>query len=235
VFSANLGSCWRGGQILGRETNPLTAKDPWTTYHYRAGYRFSQPQMAVEDVESSYYGDAFKPKDDGGGHATDWLLRHVYSAHAYDDCIENDYLHGGRVEDSLLNCYVGYSARASSSQGDAPDGVVTFDRVLMRLDPQVNVYKGTTPGTGGWFKLNDTSPAMTLWNSTFAAGQLPNHQDLKPPSKLLACSGVTILWYGSGSFPEAAAWKSACPDVRIVTGDAAKTEWLMKAVTWLGS
>lgn len=229
VFGTTSGACWSGGRIIGEWGDA----DSWDDYHYRAGFRFSQPSMTVENLEVSGYGDALKPKDDGGGRATNWTIRGVYVAHAYDDCIENDYLHGGTLSDSLLNCYSGISTRASSGQGTTPDGPVLLDRVLLRLDPQPNVYKGTSPGHGGWFKLGkDTpNPTYTIRDSTFAAGQTPNHQDLGPPP-VASCTRSSILWYGPGTFPETDAWRAACPDIQIVTGQQAVEEWVRRAVSW---
>src|SRR5262249_51016042 len=136
------------------------------------------------------------------------------------------------LADSLLECYVGFSAR-SSGQGTAADGPVTFDRVLLRLEPQPNVYKGTSPGTGGWWKLDARSPRFVLRDSVFAADQLPNHQDLRPPPAV-TCSGNRVLWGGAGAFPETAEWLAACPDTVIVTGQAARDEWKLRATAWLG-
>jgi hypothetical protein len=96
-----------------------------------------------------------------------------------------------------------------------------LDGSLLRLEPMPTVYKGPAPGTGGFFKWDDTggrSPRLVLRNDVLRADQLPNHGSLGlPAGSPVECSGNTIVWLGSGAFPEAAAWKARCPDTRIVT------------------
>lgn len=50
------------------------------------------------------------------------------------------------------------------------------------------------------------------------ADQAPNHGSLLlPEGSGVECSGVTVVWLGSGPCPEAASWRQRCPDTRIVT------------------
>jgi hypothetical protein len=60
--------------------------------------------------------------------------------------------------------------------------------------------------------------------------QPPNHGSLGlPDGYSVECSGNTIVWLGSGPFPERDSWLSRCPDTRIVTDrsvwDAAVAAW----------
>jgi hypothetical protein len=182
-------------------------------YHYRAAFRAENtPSITVENVRATGYGDAFKFK----ANSSSFTLRHVYVGHAFDDCLENDYDNAVRVEDSLLNCYVGISSRPSSGQGGDPTHVLTLDRVRLRLAPQPNVYKGTSPGTGGFFKWASDGARLAIDNSVFYAVQPPNHQDLGVPAETVECHGNVVLWGGTGPFPGKASWQAKCPDTLFV-------------------
>ena len=107
----------------------------------------------------------------------------------HDDCIENDQLYTGVVEDSLLDgCYVAFSARPSS--GDSVDGhenTETFRDNVVRLQPMPTVYKGRAPGNGGFFKWDDKAhraPRLVVQDNVFRVDQRPNHQTLGLPDGL---------------------------------------------------
>ena len=104
----------------------------------------------------------------------------------HDDCIENDYMHNGLVEDSLLDgCYVAFSARNS----DGTDGHLNTETIrssLVRLQPMPTVYKGDAPGHGGFFKwptstADGVGPNLVIENTIFRVDQLPNHGSLGLP------------------------------------------------------
>jgi hypothetical protein len=162
-------------------------------------------------------------------------VRGVDESYLHDDCIENDNLYAGTVTDSLLDgCYVAFSARpdASDTVSDGRGRTVTVDHSLVRLQPMPTVYKGPAPGTGGFFKWDDTgrSPALSLHGNVFRADQPPNHGSLGlPDGYAVSCSGNVIVWLGAGPFPGAASWTSKCPDTVIVTDravwDAAVAGW----------
>lgn len=233
VFGAENGSCWLGGIIRGDW--PFT--DPWTSWHYRAGLRWSQPDMTVDRVVIANYGDALKPKDDGGGQATNWTVRHTLVINAHDDCLENDYVHSGLIEDTLFeSCYVGISARPDRTGYGGLSETVTIRNTLLRLKPMTSVYKGSSPGTGGFFKwTTDQSPALDISDSVFRADQLPNHQDLGLPDVPIACRSNVVLWSGDGPFPGRASWLEHCPDTTIIEGKAAPAIWDAAVRQWLST
>ncbi len=108
---------------------------------------------------------------------------------------------------------------------------MTVDRSLVRLQPMPTTYKGPAPGTGGFFKWDDTAlTGAVLARQRVPRRQLPNHGSLGlPDGYAVSCSGNTIVWLGAGVFPEAASWRAKCPDTVIVTDrrvwDAAVTAW----------
>jgi hypothetical protein len=208
--------CWNGGTIVGT----WGASTPWDTFHHTGAFSFATPNSVVENVRVHNYGDAVNARDG----ASNWTVRGAHTSLIHDDCLQDDYLNAGVIEDSLFDgCYVGISTRASSnnSSSDGHTNTVTMRNSLLRLQPMPTVYKGPAPGHGGFFKWdNDAhrSPKLALFGNVLRADQLPNHGTLGLPDGYdVACSGNTIVWLGAGAFPDAASWLAKCPDTRIVT------------------
>jgi hypothetical protein len=204
----------------------------WSVFHSTGAFNVANPDSVVEAVRIHDYGDGIRLREG----ATRWTVRGVDESYLHDDCVENDNLSSGTVTDSLLDgCYVAFSARpdASDTTSDGRGRTVTVDGSLVRLQPMPTVYKGPAPGTGGFFKWDDTtgrSPALALHDNVFRADQLPNHGSLGLPDGYpVSCSGNVIVWLGAGPFPAAASWSAKCPDTVIVTDraywDAAVAGW----------
>lgn len=221
------GACVVGGTIIGE----WPESDPWTRWHGRGALRFSQPGFSVLGVHVFNAGDGVKVKDDAGGAAQDFVIQGSWIQHAHDDCIENDYLHSGVIRDDLLDgCYVLFSARPWFSGPDGRTNHLVIDKVIGALEPMRSVYRGPSPGSGGFFKWSSLTPSLVLTDNVLMARQLPNTGTLGPPPGPLTCSGNVIVWEGPGPFPEAAAWLSRCPDTVITTDPGryafARAAWL---------
>jgi hypothetical protein len=220
-------ACVVNGTVIGTWADA----DPWTQWHDRTAVRFSQPDFTVFAMNIENTGDGIKPRDGGGGYAQGFTIFGNRVARAHDDCIENDYLHAGTIADNLLDgCYVMFSARAATSALDGTGNTLTISDNVGALEPMQSVYKGPSPGHGGFFKWSSTAPSVALIGNTLMVRQAPNHGDLDPPTRLLTCTGNVIVWLGPGAFPAEAAWRRACPDTRI-TADAsvytdARARWL---------
>jgi hypothetical protein len=225
-------ACMVGGTLFGEWPD----SDPWTKWHYRTALRFSQPGFTVFGVRIINTGDGIKPKDEDGGAAQDFHIEGSWIQHVHDDCIENDYVHSGRIRDNLLDgCYVMFSARPSSSRYDGRRNLMVIDNNVGALEPMRSVYSGPSPGTGGFFKWSGQAPPVVLTNNVFMARQAPNHGTLEPPSGALLCAGNVIVWQGAGPFPAAAAWRSRCPGTVVTTDRArytdARATWLSRHAT----
>ena len=208
--------CWSGGSIAGT-WGPETS---WETFHGTGGFSIANPNSIVENVRVHNYGDAINIRNG----AIDWRVRGAYTTMTHDDCLQDDYLNAGVVSDSLFDgCYVGISTRPSKSDtgSDGRTKTVTVETTLLRLQPMPTVYKGQAPGHGGLFKWDTAarrSPMLVLRNNIFRVDQAPNHGSLGLPEGYeVTCSGNTIVWLGSGAFPDEASWRTRCPDTRIVT------------------
>jgi hypothetical protein len=226
-FEGGAGGCWLGGEIIG--TYPQSTA--WSTFHHTGGLNFTNRDFTIDGLRVHNIGDGIRAR----AGASDFDITGVHLSFIHDDCLENDRLYTGTIADSLFDgCYVGFSARPSSSDttSDGRTHTMTVDHSLLRLQPMPTTYKGTAPGHGGFFKWDDTgrSPALSLHDNVFRVDQLPNHGSLGlPDGYAVACSGNTIVWLGAGAFPEAASWRAKCPDTRIVTDravwDAAVAAW----------
>jgi hypothetical protein len=189
-------------------------------FHHTGAFNIANPDSVVEGVRVHDYGDAINIREG----AARFAVHGAHTTFIHDDCLQDDYLAAGVVTDSLFDgCYVGISTRpsASNTTSDGHANRLVLDGSLLRLEPMPTVYKGPAPGTGGFFKWDEDahrSPKLVLHDDVLRADQMPNHGSLGLPDGYdVECSGVTIVWLGTGPFPEAAAWRAACPDTRIVT------------------
>lgn len=219
--------CWNGGAIAGN----WSTSTPWDTFHHTGAFNFANPNSVIENVSVYNYGDAINVRSG----ATNWTVRGAHTSFIHDDCLQNDYLGAGVIDDSLFDgCYVGISTRpsASNTTSDGRTNTLTMQHSLLWLQPMPTVYKGPAPGTGGFFKWDDTgrSPKLSLHDNVLRADQLPNHGSLGLPAGYsVSCSNNTIVWLGSGAFPEAASWLSKCPDTKIVTS---RSTWDTAVAAW---
>jgi hypothetical protein len=189
--------CWHGGTVTG----PYSTSTSWSIYHSSAGLFMAGPGLKVEDVTVGNYGDAIRIED-----STDnWTLRRFHVTTAHDDCVEDDRLYGGLIDDALFEgCYVFLSERAGGGVDIPVDGrnkTVTIQNTLVYLKPMPTVYKGTPPGTGPLFKWSDLGSKLVITNTIFRVDQKPNHGDLSIPPGLGSCSNNWIVWLGSGPYP----------------------------------
>ena len=95
--------------------------------------------------------------------ASGWTVEGVHVRRAHDDCIENDLLHSGTIEDSFLDgCFAAISAKAT--KGAIESGVdgtgerMTIRDSLIRLQPMPHVYRPgefVSPGHTVLFKFQE--------------------------------------------------------------------------------
>jgi hypothetical protein len=137
-------------------------------------------------------------------------------------------MHNLLIEDCFFDgCYVGFSARGYVGQPNGPfnglSNTVTINNTLVRLQPFMEVYSGSAPGHGGFFKWPNPNnhaehgygPMLSIHDSVFLVTQAENHADhylgtpyYKDPttqvltSALASSSNNLIIWTGSGAFPE---------------------------------
>jgi hypothetical protein len=211
--------CFVGGTIASTLPHEST---PWGAWHDTAA-------MIVQEGDFELIGTRFDNLGDGvrfsRREAQDWTVRGVRMTRVHDDCIENDWMHSGTIDDSLFDgCYVFYSARGPSENGiDGGDNTVTITDSLVRMEPMPALYDGSPgPGHGPLFKLagdpgQGRSPRLVIRDSVFRLDQAPSHDragvptlnhDRDPSTPGLPyldpadCSGNTVVWLGEGPFPD---------------------------------
>ena len=200
-FSGGSGACWFGGRIFG--TYPQSTS--WSDFHHTGGLNFQNEDLTIVGLRIHNYGDGIRAREGG----RDFRITGAHLSFMHDDCIENDQLYSGIVEDSFLDgCYVAFSARPSSSSPDI-DGrrnTFTIRNNVVRLQPIPTVYKGRAPGHGGFFKWEDDdgrSPKLVVRDNVFRVDQRPNHQTLGLPKGYeIDCSNNVVVWLGQGRYPD---------------------------------
>ncbi len=226
-FDSGDDACWSGGSVSGT----FGVGTSWDTFHGNTGIGFRGARFSLDRPRVFNYGDGIRARTG----SSDFLIKNAYLAYIHDDCVENDDLLVGAVEDSYLDgCYVAFSARRTS--GTTFDGrfnTWSIRNSLVRLQAMPTVYSGSAAGHGGFFKWDENapvSPKLSLTNSIFRADQATNHGNLNLPAGYpVTCSGNTVVWLGAGPFPGAASWTATCPDTVITTDrsvwDAAARIW----------
>jgi hypothetical protein len=235
VYPINLGptggagACWAGGVVAG--ANRLDAT--WSEMHSpnNSGFSFENGDFTVTGVRIHNVGDGIRPRGGAGG----FLIRDVWLSWVRDDCVENDHMNSGTVEDSLFDgCFVGFSARNSNTAVMGPEEVWTIRSTLVRLQPMPGPPEGGALGHKGFFKWvewgnpDGRSPRLALYDNVFMAeeqGQVDGERMGIPPGKLVGCANNVMVWLGPGDYP------APLPDCFTVTRD--RRVWVSAVADWL--
>ncbi|MCA9582106.1 MAG: hypothetical protein KC416_09965 [Myxococcales bacterium] len=200
--------CWAGGRIVG--TNPTDAG--WReTYSVSNGAGIilggDLSHVVIDGLRAHNVWDGIRPR------SPDFLIKDVWLSHTRDDCVENDFLHGGTVDDSLFDgCYVAFSARHDGTSTGPSDQIWTIQNSLIRLEPMAKPHRYEvygTPGHGMFFKWMETgnpdspSPRLRLVGNVFMMEQAaasPASQ-MGVPANVMECRDNILVWLGEGDFP----------------------------------
>lgn len=242
LYPVNIGNkspgprlCLVGGLVVGEQSRDLSWQEVKTRYD-GAGVRvggndwYVVDGLRVDNVEDGIDPRGTKdryPKDGDG-----FVLRNLYFTYIRDDCVENDDIAAGVIEDSLFDgCYTGISERPGKGNEQlshpAPEGEELVVRnVLMRLQ-ELPGTRGGAPdeaGHGKLFKWSDVGNRLRLEHSVFVVEGVPSEGETDFPPGTVA-EDVTVVWLGEGEFP------GEVPDgVRITTDesvwDEARAQWL---------
>jgi hypothetical protein len=178
--------------------------------HDTAASPFAQPEIPQWKISvSQLWGWNFFLR---GNSSYSFHMIGAHMSHIRDDCVQNDYMYSGLIEDSLFDgCYSAFSAQTQgSSEGlDGGQNIWTIRNSLIRLEPMEKVYhdEGLIPGHGGFFKWNsddNKSPQLSLHDNVFRADQPSNsNRGLGvPEGKLVSCSNNVVVWLGDGAYPD---------------------------------
>lgn len=216
-----------GGLFSGEV--PLTS-DWESTYCNSAGIVVrDSPGATVEGVRMRRVWDAIRIGEASSG----VHLRGSWISEVRDDCIENDYLIGGLVEDTLLDgCFAGLSMRPPNGKKRTPDGGPFVLRdVLMRM--QGYSYKGEIQ-EGPPFKADEDLADIEIHDSILVMGSRDTVSQLRLKigwTRIGNCSGNLLLWTADTPWPKKFAPPPAC--FEIVEGEEARAILERSRKNWI--
>lgn len=233
--------CWAGGVIHYTNDYDITWGQSKTPNN--AALMSWTGDITFDGARIHNAHDAVRPRRSPTGF---WTVRNSWVTYNRDDCIENDYMAGGLVDDSLFDgCNVFLSSRI-------PDAVsygktVTVQNSLIRMQEMPGPYGHPDPaimGHGPLFKYQAASPDLVLRNNIFLMesyvttknairSEAASFEQLGfrvSQGQLKECSGNVIVWTGPGEFPGDIPADPACVTVttdRTVWEDA-RAKWLVE-------
>ena len=204
-YPLNLGggsdACVAGGTVAGQYDRGLT----WNEMHdlNNAAVRFEGDRFLVDGLRADDVGDGLRPV------GRDFVVRGAWLSYVRDDCIENDHLQAGLIEDVLFDgCYVGVSERPSpailESGYDGRRSVLTIHGSLIRLESMPGPAEGDAPtGHGQFFKWDDRATTLALHDDVFLAGEtgVGGPETMAMTDRLVSCANNVMVWLGPGDYP----------------------------------
>jgi len=233
--------CFVGGTVFSTFDPENTT---WNAWHKHVGMNVLQPNFQLIGTSFHNQGDLIS----FGPNATNWKVIGVKTdgagvapgGYIHDDCIENDSMHTGLVDDSKFDgCNVFMSSYGSANDGSA--NTVEVKDTLVRLQPYHESYNPPKYGydqIGGFFKwaivggTQGTPPQLNVHDTVFRADQRAYYGGngngflgLPPGTQ---CDGVTLV--GTAAWPAAdlASWTSQCTNLTlgsVADWDAAVAQW----------
>jgi hypothetical protein len=226
------GNCVVGGTIVGAQSRDLTWQTMKSTLDGDGlnfkGYGGVIDGIRVDNVEDGVGTIAGDPEG--------ILIRNAYMTYIRDDCIENDFVVGLIVKDSLLDgCFFGLSQRPAlgTNPKAPPAGERTLlDGVLMRLEPMP--YEQSKArcsadglGTGGFFKWSPYANKLVVRNSILFAERVAAlcRSPMNFPENA-TFENVTLVWTGPGDYPGSLPASGVTVTRDRQVWDQAKADWL---------
>ena len=191
--------CLAGGTVRGQYDRSLD----WATMHdmNNAGAAFASP-TTVDGIRVDDVTDGLRPRGIGP-----FTIRNAWLSYIRDDCVEDDHVEGGLIDDSLFDgCYVAISERPSSAIGGQGGGqLLTIHRSLLRLEPMPGPRNGSRGelGNGEFFKWSDRATALALYDNVFMAEKVGQGgpDTMGVPTPLAGCARNVMVWLGPGQYP----------------------------------
>src|SRR5947208_471284 len=191
--------CLAGGTVRGQ----YDRTPDWATMHdmNNAGAAFASP-TTVDGIRVDDVTDGLRPRGIGP-----FTIRNAWLSYIRDDCVEDDHVEGGLIDDSLFDgCYVAISERPSAAIGGQGGGqLLTIRRSLLRLEPMPGPRNGSRGelGNGEFFKWSDRATALALYDNVFMAEKVGQGgpDTMGVPRPLAGCARNMMVWLGPGEYP----------------------------------
>lgn len=217
--------------IGGRFDGEVPQASDWvSTYCNSAAVGvWNSPNASVEGLRARRVWDAVRFSRDSAF----FRLRDVWLSDVRDDCLENDDLKSGLIQDVLFDgCFAGISVkRPAEEASDGAGETLTLTGVLMRL--QAYPYKGGTKH-GALIKADDASPELAVYDSVFAitdAAAVSPQQLAAGWEKIGECRNNLLLWISAAPLPDVLDQVPDC--FRIVRGAQASDLWVRARQNWI--
>ena len=229
------GICFFAGTIIGA----LPPSTTWSRMHDTYAMVVNgASSLIIENARIFDYGDGptFDEQAD-----VNWTIRGMYLKYMRDDCIENDFLNSGTIEDSFFDgCYDGVSSRDYAGAQDGSNNTVVVRNSLIRLQAMDQAYGGAVPNHNAFWKWSPSiGPKVALYNTVFRADSRSREGNgagmymAPPPGKLADCENNVMVWLGSGSFPETLPTTfNGKPCFRLLTGAEGLQYWNDAVAQW---
>lgn len=236
-IAGNGPSCWYGGSYNGTWVD-TDANVTWENpYHHSAGMTIRVPNFLLESLRVNNQGDGINLEES----SNNFKLRGIYLSNIHDDCIQNDFLNAGILEDSLLEgCYTGFSADDFTKSHNGANKAWTIKNNLVYIKAFPTVFRGPKPGIGVLFKgwrADAPGPQLVLKHNVFMADTpttIDSEATLGIPknANLAGCENNIFVWLGKGDFPyslpscftvtkDANLWNNAVASWKLAHPDAA--------------
>lgn len=218
------GVCWSGGALVGR----LPPSTSWSRMHDTYGMVARGAMFRLQNLRVFNYGDGVTLD---AADAAGWSIQGAYFTYMRDDCVENDFLNSGTIEDSFFDgCYSGFSSRPFTGTEDGRFNVVVVRNTLFRLQAMDRGF--LRPGHEGFWKWGPTSPLISLYHNVFLASAAGGEADvlLPRPDRLKDCEDNVMIWLSDAPFPERLPARPGC--FTLLTGDAGRQYWNAAVARW---
>jgi hypothetical protein len=187
------------------------------------------PDVVVEGLRMRRLWDAVRWSEGSPG----FVLRGSWISEVRDDCVENDFLYGGLIEDVLLDgCFSGLSTRPPKERSRVPsESPVVLRGVLMRM--QSYLYKGRLR-EGPPFKADADGPRIDVHDSIIVMGNPDNVSGRRVSigwEMIGDCSGNLLLWTADTPWPEEFGRPPEC--FQLIEGAAARERWAAARQGWI--
>jgi hypothetical protein len=235
------GLCLVGGRIVQPWDHETT---DWFTWHGPTAITTKIPRSVFVQTELENVGDGFR----FANNSDQWKLQGVTVTRAHDDCVQNDAMFNGKIDDSFFDgCYVFFSARGSDNATFNGSGnLVTISDSLIRMEVMPFDHNGIAghgpifkmasgrPGGGGIsnrFAIRDTVIRIDQRPTTGGTVGIPSYDHdgnpATPDRPYLdesKCSNNVLVWTGPTSgqgamtAEEIASYPSSCWTITSDTG-----------------
>ena len=223
--------CWFGGQVFGSIPESMTWEDAHD-YNQPCLRAVATETLVIDGLRCDNTGDGLRPREtETGAQDVAMLIRDTYLTRIHDDCLENDGIIGGVLQDNLWDgCNTGISERPSEAQGSfaqPSEETLVLDRMMIGL---WNTPHEDGLGANALFKWSDSANRVVIRCSLFKvdAVSLNGPEAMEIPGTIddRRCPDrpTTLVWLGEGSYP------GRLPDGILVTGDVAV--WDSAVAAW---